>query len=63
MKRSEMLNILKEEFTKYDTAGSAEDHKLLAEHILSVIELFDMQPPVPTGRLNYGSYYWEPEDE
>lgn len=78
MKRSEMLDILVQEFGRYHAPGSREDHERLAEHILSTVELFDMEPPnvcrdiggyydsekhAAHFYMNKDLNYWEPEDE
>jgi len=74
MKRSEMVDILKQELDKYDAPGTSEDHTRLAEHMLSTVELFDMLPPSSDWLIDnhpermhwdevHDYYLWEPENE
>jgi hypothetical protein len=67
LKRSDMLDVLQQEFEKYNAPGTREDHKRLAEHVLYTVELMGMPPPLnlPEGVAEELFCYctWEPEDE
>lgn len=60
-----MVDTLSQEIDKFDGPGNKEDHKRLAEHLLSTIELFDMLPPTTYLDIDdrFTKNEWEPEDE